>query len=122
MVLTLILILAGGLGSALSYAVIYDTQVKITQAQRELTNQREVNTAIRTEITQRYTLNEVEWIALNRLGMNRPDASQIIYIHVPKQSHVVLHNEDEIFNVEYSFITGLTDLVRDTINRLTGRN
>jgi len=121
MIFTIILILAGGIGIVLSNAVIYDTQVETNQLRRELAAQRENNAAVRTEITQRYTLNEVERIAKEKLDMNKPDASQIIYINVPKQSHVVLNDEDGFEETGYNLISSITELVRDTVKRFTGK-
>lgn len=90
---TIFLIFVGGVGSAFSYAVINDVRAQLSQARRDLSAQREDNAALRAEITQKFTLDEVERIAIERLGMNKPDASQIVHIDVPKQSYVVLNDE-----------------------------
>ena len=116
---TIFLILVGGVGSALSYAVIQDTQRKTHEARRDLAAQKELNAATRTDITQQYTLDEVERVAVERLEMNKPDASQIIYIHVPKQSHVVLNAGEEAPEKEYNFWDGIVNFVTETVRRLT---
>jgi hypothetical protein len=95
--------------------------VKITQTRRELAAQRELNAAFRTEMTQRYSLDEIERIARERLGMNKPDASQIITIHVPKQSHTVLNNEEDASENEYNFFTIMINFVSDSFKKLTGK-
>lgn len=94
-IFTVILIFLGGLGTAFSYAFINDTQSQISKARSALQAQKEANAALRAEITQKYTLDEVAIIATERLGMNKPDSSQTIHINVPKQSYVVLNEEEE---------------------------
>lgn len=91
---TVFLIFLGGLGTAFSYAYISDTRMQISRVRNELQSQKEANAILRAEITQKYTLDEVAQIATERLGMGKPDASQIIHIYVPKQSYVVLSEEE----------------------------
>jgi cell division protein FtsL len=91
MFVTIFLIFSGCLGMALSFARITDTRHQINLVRREIQEQKESNTSLRTEITQRYTLDEVAREAAERMGMNTPDPSQIVHINVPKVSHVVLN-------------------------------
>ena len=118
---TIILILAVGVGAALFYAVIYDTQVKTTQVRRDLAAQRETNAALKTDVTQRYTLDEVERIAVERLGMNKPDSSQVIRIYVPKQSYVELNNDTDGGDVDYNILDGIANFITDAVRRLLGQ-
>jgi cell division protein FtsL len=88
---TIVIIFLGTLGIAFTYAETYTTRRQIVAVRREIQEQKEANISLRTEITQRYTLDEVARQALGRLNMNEPDPSQIYYIEVPKQSYVVLN-------------------------------
>jgi cell division protein FtsL len=90
-IFTIFIIFAGTLGTALSYAFTTDARHQISATLREIQEQKETNNSLRAENAQRYTLDEVARTAADKMGMNRPDPSQIIYINVPKQSHVVLH-------------------------------
>jgi cell division protein FtsB len=120
-IFSLILIGLGGIGSALTYAVIYDVQVKITQTTRAYNAQREENAALRAQLGERYSLAEVERIAREELNMSEPDASQIIHIQVPKESYVVLNDGDEVTeDTENYFWEGLASYISDLFNRLMG--
>jgi len=99
-VFTLLVIFVGAIFVTISSAMIGDINVKINDKRAKLQNQREVNAALRAQSTQKYTLEEVERLARENLGMNKPDPSQIIYINVPKQSYVVI--SDDIISAEDS--------------------
>ena len=117
LILTLLFIFLAAMGSAFSNAVIGDVRNRIGAARRELTSEREANAALRAQITQKYTLDEVERIAKEKLGMNKPDASQIIWIEVPRQSHVVLNDEREAYESDSGFFKRIADYVTDTVKR-----
>jgi cell division protein FtsB len=107
-IVTLIIFFVGSLGIALSFAVTADIRNQINTVRREIQEQKEANTALRAESTQRLTLDEVMREATGRLGMNKPDHSQIIYINVPKQSHVVLNpNAEEETDATNYFLQGI---------------
>jgi cell division protein FtsL len=101
--ITLFIIFMGILGIAFTYAFTDETRRQITQVHRERQEQNETNIALRTEMAQRYTLDEVAKLAGERMGMNTPDSSQVIYIEVPKQSYIVLNQntEDEADEINY---------------------
>jgi cell division protein FtsL len=102
-VFTIVIIFMGSLGTALTYAITTDTRHQISLVLRETQEQKEANTALRAENAQRYTMDEVARIASDKMGMNRPDPSQILYISVPKQSYVVLNPgfEEEPDEINY---------------------
>ena len=117
MIFTIILVLVAGLGAALPYAMIYNTQIQITRTMRLLAEQRELNINTRADMVQRYTLDEVDRIATDRLGMSLPDESKTIKIHVPKQSHVVLNDDDFFIPIDYRFLPGIADFVKSYFDR-----
>lgn len=94
--ITLTLIFLGGLGTAVSYAFISDTQNSIRKTREDIQIQKEANASLRAELTQKYSLDEVERIATERLGMIKIDPSQSILINVPKQSFVILNDDEEL--------------------------
>jgi cell division protein FtsL len=117
MIFTLILIFLGSLGTALSYALTADTRHQISLVRRQTQEQKESNISLRTEITQRYTLDEVARDAAERMGMNKPDPSQVIHIYVPKQSFVVMNpGMDGEDDGENYFWEGILAFFRQFIN------
>jgi cell division protein FtsB len=95
MVFTLLLIFFGSMMLALSFALITELEHQINAVRAEISTQRDDNLALRSGITQKYTLDEVKEIAEGRLGMFKPDRSQIIEIYVPKESYTELNLGDE---------------------------
>ena len=89
MIFTILLIFAGGVGTAFSYAILEDTRREINAAHIELQQMRSENSAAQTLIVRHFSMDELEEIATQRLGMMRPDPAQIIFINVPRQSIVI---------------------------------
>ena len=67
-----------------------------------------------------YSLEEIERMALERLGMARPDPSQIIYINVPPISHVVFNPDADILPRSTSFWEEMGTYLQGLINRVFG--
>jgi len=88
-VIALICVFVGAIGSAYSYAQIHTVQQEIATSRRDLSNQQITNSNLEAQITRSYTREEIEYHASVRLGMGPPDASQIIYFHVPHHSGVL---------------------------------
>ncbi len=111
---TLVLFFIGCMGMALTYAVITETRHEINMVRAELAKKRDDNTALRANIVEKYTLDEIESIAVGRLGMNKPDSSQIIHIYVPKQNHSELNVSQEpepesVFQTVVTFFKSLVE-------------
>jgi cell division protein FtsL len=94
-VFTLLLIFAGALSLALTYALITEARHQISVTRTLIQEQRDANTALRAQLTEKYTLSEIERIAVERLGMIKPDPSQIITVYVPKQNYSELSSTPE---------------------------
>jgi cell division protein FtsL len=92
---TLMLILAGMVGTIYIYASINDMRNQINIVRREVQQQRDANTAARTAVMRHYSLEEISRIARDRLGMNRPDPSRTVYINVPRRSFIVQNEWEE---------------------------
>lgn len=87
-IFTVILIFAGGLGTAYSFAYLQDMRQQIDRQHVAIQQQRESNYAARAEFASNISIEEVSRIASERLNMAHPDPSQIVRIYVPRQSYV----------------------------------
>ena len=92
MLFTVLLIFAGGLGTAFSYAILEETRREVNIAHRDLQHMRNENVANQALITRHYSMDELEFIATRRLGMVHPDPAQIFFFNAPRQS-IVVQNE-----------------------------
>ena len=90
-VISLVIVFAYAMFSVLTQAQITSLEREIAQGNSQTLAYQENSAVIRSQLTDRYTLSEVEYIAMMYLGMAHPDPSQIIEISVPRQSHVVLN-------------------------------
>ena len=88
-IFTVLLIFTGGVGTAFTFAYLQDMRRQIENERAAIHQKREVNAATRAEIAQHLSINEIARIAQERLNMGPPDASQIVRIHVPRQSYVM---------------------------------
>jgi len=91
---TFLLILLGGIGSAMFQARNANIRTEISSVEREL---RDLHADIfrrEAELRERYTFEEIERAATERLGMAFPDASQIIHINVPRIGGVTLNTAE----------------------------
>jgi cell division protein FtsL len=94
-IFTLLLIFAGALSIALTYALITEARHQISVTREVIQEQRDANISLRAQITEKYSIDEIERIAVDRLGMIKPDPSQIIRIYVPKQNYSELQSRQE---------------------------
>jgi len=120
LIISVVIVFACALAIALTHAQITNVERQITQTNRDLVRQREQNDALRTQIGGRYTIDEVEYIALMHLGMSYPDPSQIIEINVPPRSHVRLNTVENILPQENYFWLDLRNFVTGLLNRAIG--
>ena len=80
----------------------------------------EANLVAQSQITERYTLEEIERYAALYLGMIMPDDAQIIEIYVPRQGTVVLNMDDTFIAAENHFLQEIRQFFLDLRNRLVG--
>ena len=90
LIVALVIVFVGAIGSAFSYAQIHNVQREIEIARRDVNNQHVANRNLEALVTRNYTREEIELLASERLGMSAPDPSQIVYFHVPHQSGVLM--------------------------------
>ncbi|MCL2202707.1 MAG: cell division protein FtsL [Defluviitaleaceae bacterium] len=120
MVFTIILIFIGALSSAVASAYIADMRREVTLARHARDTQLDANRTLASQMPQPFTLDEIEAIALERLGMARPDPSQIIYIHVPPVSHVVFNPYAYILPPSTTFWEEMGAFLRGIIDSVFG--
>ena len=89
-VFMIILVFLGAIGSAFSYAQIHSLQREMHQTRNAINTQLIINNELESQISiaERYTREDIERLASERLGMGAPDPSQIIYFFVPPHSSV----------------------------------
>lgn len=120
MVITVLLIFFGALSSVIAAAHMTDMRGEVAAARRERDAQLDANRVLAGQMPTPFTLDEIEEIAQERLGMARPDPSQIFYIYVPPISHVVFNPDAAILPQERSFWGDMRIFITDIINRVFG--
>ena len=120
MVFTILLIFVGALSSAVAAAHMTNTRREVSEAQRDLNIAQDANDMLVSQMPQPYTLMDIERIASERLGMARPDPSQIIYINVPSISHVVLNPGDYTRPEDPTFWEEMGAFITGIFNRIFG--
>lgn len=66
------------------YAMITELNYKIAKINKSYNELRNENTRLKVEIDKETDLNKIRAAAESRLGMQRPDKYQIVYVNVPK--------------------------------------
>ena len=118
LVIALLLVFLGGVGSAASFARINSLQRQITQARQRYTAQVETNITLEAIAAERYT-HEMIASRARELGLAEPDPSQIIYFHAPHHSHVVI-TYDRALPQENYFWQGIRAFFDGIVNRIFG--
>jgi hypothetical protein len=117
---TFALILLGGIGSALFQARNANIRTEIRQAERRLGAYQSENFVRAAELRERYTFEEIERIATERLGMSFPDASQVILIDVPRIGGVTLNTAEYALPRRNYFREDVTRFVSGIMNQIFG--
>lgn len=113
-IITVLLIFAGCLSIALSYAMTSSIRSNIIKLQNELKEKQEHNSSLRAEVAESYNLNEIEKIATTRLGMSKAKPYQIVNINVSKQSYAIRNTPVEEAKQSFSFASAV-DYVKRVI-------
>ncbi|MCL2499659.1 MAG: cell division protein FtsL [Defluviitaleaceae bacterium] len=120
LVFTVIIMFVGALGSAAAAALMANTRQELAFERQRLNAQLDANRILAGQIIHPFTLEEIEREAQERLGMARPDPSQIIYINVPPVSHVVFNPEADILPRDSTFWEEMRAFLQGLINRIFG--
>ena len=121
LIFMLFVVFLGAVGSAYGYALIHSVQREISQTRHALNNQLLINHELETQldVAERYSREELERLAYERLGMREPDPSQIIYFYVPPHSYVRMNiNEPQEQASENYFWQGVVAFFRSMRERV----
>lgn len=88
-VVSILLIFALGFIVAYRYALITDLNYKISKLEREYENLRDENSRLKVAVEKDTDLPRIKEAAEKKLGMQKPDKYQIVYIRVPKSNFTV---------------------------------
>jgi len=120
MIFSLMLILMGGLASALAASQITSIQRQLDSNRDQLRAQHEANTALARQLETHYTLDEIETRA-RELGMDIPESSQIFYINVPRRGYTIMNTSDDVFlTTQNYFLQDIWAFITGLYNRLFG--
>jgi len=116
MVMAILAVFAAGLAVVCRYAIITKVSYQINQKQKAYEEIKNENSLLRVQIETKTDLNEIKEVAENRLGMQMPDKSQIVYIKVPRNDYTVLmtsnNSEEKSGNAISKFISRATGLLK----------
>lgn len=74
------------------YAIITELNYSVEKAAKNYAKIKNENTLLKIEIDKNLDLNSIREIAEKRLGMQKPDKNQIVYVKVPKTDVTILDN------------------------------
>ena len=118
LVVSLIIILMGGIGSLTIHAHVTSLESQINIARNALQQAQVDVFTLEFQLDERYSDTEILWIATDRLGMTFPDPSQIIEINVPRQGGATLNTimrEEPVENYLWYDITSFFRGIIDTV-------
>lgn len=117
LVLSILVVFAAGLLIVYRFALITQMSYNINKSEKKYSEIRNENSLIRIQVERDTDLTSIEETAKTRLGMQKPDKSQIVYVRVPKNDHtVVLNTPDQTDGIEGNVSTGILDKVAGFIN------
>lgn len=76
------------------HVAVENLEVSIRKQKSELSDLKASNAILEAELTEQLDLDYIKQEAMERLGMAEPQAYQIIYIDVPKQSYTIQYEEE----------------------------
>lgn len=117
LVLSILVVLFAGLTVMYRFAVITQLSNHINKSEKIYNELRNENSILKVQVETETDLNEIKEIAETRLGMQKPDKSQVVYIKVPRDDYtVVLKTQNEAEwdggNIFKNFIGKVAGLVR----------
>lgn len=114
LVISIILVLLAGLTVMYRFAAITQLSYDINKSVKMYNELRNENSMLKVQVETKMDLAEIKEIAETRLGMQKPDKSQVVYIKVPRDDYtVVMKTQDEAGgNILNVFINKVVALVR----------
>lgn len=91
-VLSILLVFAAGLLLMYRFGTVMQMNYKIAEFEKEYNRIRSENSQIKVQIENETDLTSIKEIAEKRLGMQKPDKSQYVYIRVPRNDYTIVSN------------------------------
>ncbi len=117
MVVAIMAVLVASLTVMWRYAIITKISYEINERESDFSKLRNENAIMRVQIETTTNLTEVKEVAENKLGMQMPSKSQIVYVRIPRNDYTVLvETQDEttddssVFKAVLNKAQGLTKL------------
>ena len=98
------------------YAIITEINYKVDKYAKIYEELKNENARLKVEIDKDTDLDQIREIAEKKLGMQRPDKYQIVYLSVPKNDYTVVVNADKIDNKAGNNVFAV---LADKVGRLT---
>jgi len=118
--ITVMIIFVCAMTIILTHAQITGVERQIAQYNQELRSLETIKLSRESQLSNRYSLDQIEYIATTRLGMIHPDPSQIIEIYVPPQSNVSLNRAEHLLPRENYFWQDIRTFANGLLNRVFG--
>lgn len=116
LVLSILAVLVAALAVMYRFALITQLSYNINQNEITYNNLRNENSILKVQVETQTDLTEIKEIAETRLGMQKPDKSQVVYIKVPRNDYTVVMNAqdkaDSKGSILKAFIYKLSGMVR----------
>jgi cell division protein FtsL len=117
LVLSVLAVFVATLAVMYRFALITQLSYNISQKEATYNELRNANSILKVEIETGTDLAEIKEIAETRLGMQKPDKNQIVYIKVPRTDYTVVMNTQDgaaigSGNLLKAFIYKLSGLIR----------
>lgn len=117
LVLSIVAVLIAGLTVTYRFAAITQISYNIIKSEKTYNDLRNENSILRVQVETETDLTDIKEMAETRLGMQKPDKSQVVYIKVPRNDYtVVVKTQDEAGgdngNMLKVFINKVAGLVR----------
>ena len=117
---TSFMILGGALYIANLTAGNAKLRASITSAERALREVQARNLILEEDLRERFTYDEIERFAIERLGMSFPDPMQIIHIYVPRVGSVILNTDESALPRQRIFRDEVFNFLTELANRIFG--
>lgn len=93
-VILILITFAVGFAAVYRYALIADLNYRLSDLEKKYEELVDENTQLKVAIEKNTDLPRIKEIAESRLGMQKPDRYQLVYIKVPKSNYTVTYQED----------------------------
>ncbi len=92
LVLSILAVFVAGLTVVYRFAAITELSYQINQSEKTYNELRNENSILKVQVETLTDLTDIREKAETRLGMQKPDKSQVVYIQVPRSDYTVVMN------------------------------